>query len=130
MPDRQILSPCHSEGEARRISSVFCFVLRGRRSLWWQSDANQPHASFSNSTFQLTSLFTLHLSDPSPEFLNSLRSLRNFSLSFLDYSGCVRSNVRPAPYGFRFAPPYRKSAARGEGTSPVIASRRRSNPAN
>ena len=44
------------------------------------------------------------------------------SLSLLDYSGPPRrwrgqerSKVRPAPYGFRFAPPYRKSATRGEG---------------
>ena len=47
------------------------------------------------------------------------------TLSLLDYSGPPRrwrgqerSNVRPAPYGFRFAPPYRKSATRGEGTIP------------
>ena len=33
--------------------------------------------------------------------------------TILDYSGCGRSNVRPAPYGFRFASPYRKSANSG-----------------
>ena len=30
----------------------------------------------------------------------------------LDYSGCRRSNVRPAPYGLRSASPYRKFANR------------------
>lgn len=30
----------------------------------------------------------------------------------LDYSGCRRSNVRPAPYGLRPASPYRKFANR------------------
>ena len=47
------------------------------------------------------------------------------SLSLLDYSGPPRrwrgqerSKVRPAPFGFRFAPPYRKSATRGIFPSP------------
>ena len=33
--------------------------------------------------------------------------------TILDYSGCGRSNVRPAPYGFRFASPCRKFANSG-----------------
>ena len=52
--------------------------------------------------------------NPSPAYVAFAQLKHVCFLSLLDYSGCVRSKVRPAPYGFRFAPPYRKSATRGE----------------
>ena len=60
------LAPCTSFWRSKATeesTSGFCIVLRGRRSLWWQSDANQPHAPFSNnlldSAFQAGKLAAL-----------------------------------------------------------------------